>query len=377
MHFETYPFEKLNALLEDITPNPDLEPLTLTIGEPQFPTPGFIQQTLKNNTDLLNKYPASAGEPVLKNAQISFFERRFGVRLAPSQLIPAFGTREVLFNFPQFLLFEKEEPAMAFTNPFYQIYEGAAIASRAKIFHLNLTKQNAYRVEPDPDLLRKCDLVILNFPNNPTGASMDMDGLKAWAEAALRYDFVLINDECYSEIHYDENDPDPTLLEAALAIGNDTFKNTIVVNSLSKRSSAPGLRSGFIAGDARILEAYMRYRTYLGCASPLPLQYAATAAWSDEKHVVENRARYRRNFDLAREILKITPPRSTFYLWMEVEDDIAFTRAAWQLMHLKLLPGAFLSRGAFETKHVRIALVDNEARTKEALLRIEALRSTL
>jgi len=377
MHFETYPFEKLNALLEPITPNPDLDPLTLTIGEPQFPTPGFIQQTLKNNTDLLNKYPKSAGEPVLKNAQISFFERRFGVRLAPSQLIPTFGTREVLFNFPQFALFDKKDPVMAFTNPFYQIYEGAAIASRAKIIHLDLTKENGFTVRPDPKLLKSCDLVILNFPNNPTGASMDLETMKSWAQAALEYDFILLNDECYSEIHYDEAQKDPSLLEAAVAIGNDTFKNTIVVNSLSKRSSAPGLRSGFIAGDAEILEGYMRYRTYVGCASPLPLQFAATAAWSDEKHVIENRARYRRNFDLAKEILGITPPRSTFYIWMEVEDDIAFTKAAWQLMHLKLLPGSYLSRGDFTTKHVRIALVENEARTKEALLRIRALRSAL
>ncbi len=377
MHFETYPFEKLSTLLAETTPNPDLDPIDLTIGEPKFATPEFIQQTLRNNADLLNRYPKSAGEPVLKNAQISFVRRRFGVELEPSQLLPTFGTREVLFNFPQYLLHDKTAPVMAFTNPFYQIYEGAAIASRAKIFHLNLTGERTTRLAPDPDLLRSCDLVILNFPNNPTGASMEFETLKAWAQAALEYDFVLLNDECYSEIYYDESDPDPSLLQVAKAIGNDTFKNTLVVNSLSKRSSAPGVRSGFIAGDAQILAGYMRYRTYVGCASPLPLQFAATAAWSDERHVVENRARYRANFDLAREILEIEPPRSTFYLWMEVDDDLAFTKTAWQLMHLKLLPGSFLSRGTFDRPHVRIALVEEPSRTKEALLRIKALRSML
>jgi aspartate/methionine/tyrosine aminotransferase len=369
MQFQTYPFEKLTQLLSEITPNPNLEPLTLTIGEPQFQTPNFIQESLCNNTPLLNKYPKSAGEQILKEAQKSFFSKRFNIRLKDSQLIPTFGTREVLFNFPQHILSQIENPVMAFTNPFYQIYEGAAIASNAEIIHLNLTKENGFKAPIEPEVLKKCHLVIINYPNNPTAASVDLKELKRWAEAAVEYDFVLLNDECYSEIYVEKKDP--SLLEASIAIGNETFKNILVVNSISKRSSAPGLRSGFIAGDAMILKAYMQYRTYVGAASPLPLQHAAAAAWSDEAHVAENREKYSKNFALAREILGVDTPTSTFYIWLEVEDDIAFTQKLYREKNLKVLPGSFLSRGEFKSKHIRIALVENEARTKEALLRIK------
>ncbi len=371
MQFETYPFEKLNNLLADITPNPNLSPLTLTIGEPQFETPNFIQQKLSSSTSLLNKYPKSTGEEILKNAQIEFVKKRFNTQLKSSEIIPTFGTREVLFNFPQFILFDKKEPVMAFTNPFYQIYEGAAIASRAKIIHLNLTKENNFKAPLEPEVLKKCDLVIINFPNNPTTSSLDLEELSKWAKAALDYDFVLINDECYSEIYYDK--PDPSLLEASIAIGNDSFKNIIVLNSISKRSSAPGLRSGFIAGDREILKKYMQYRTYVGCASPIPLQHASAAAWSDEAHVEENRAKYRKSFDIAKEILQIDPPKSTFYVWFEVFDDIEFTKLLYKEKNLKVIPGSFLSRGIFKTKHIRIALVENEEKTREALLRIKDL----
>jgi aspartate/methionine/tyrosine aminotransferase len=368
MDFEAYPFEKLTSLLEDITPNSDFEPLTLTIGEPQFQTPKFIQKALQDATSLLNKYPKTAGEAILRDAQIGFVKKRFGVTLENNQIIPTFGTREVLFNFPQFLLHDKKEPIMAFTNPFYQIYEGAAIASRAKVIHLDLTKENNFKAEINPEQLRNCDLVIINFPNNPCASSMSLEELSLWAKAAVDYDFVLINDECYSEIYNDQ--PDPSLLEAAKNVGNESFKNILVVNSISKRSSAPGLRNGFIAGDAEILKAYMKYRTYVGCASPLPLQNASAAAWSDEAHVEENREKYRKNFVLAKEILGIEVPKSTFYIWLEVEDDLEFTKLLFREKNIKVLPGSFLSRGDFNTKHVRIALVENETKTKDALLRI-------
>ncbi len=371
MQFQTYPFEKLTNLLSDIKPNPSLEPLTLTIGEPQFQTPQFIQESLCQNAPLLNKYPKTAGEEILKNAQRAFVKNRFAVALEASQLIPTFGTREVLFNFPQFLLADKTHPVMAFPNPFYQIYEGAAIASRAEIIHLNLTKENNFQAPIEPEILKLCHLVIINYPNNPTAASATIEELKRWAQAALDYDFVLLNDECYSEIYVGEKDP--SLLEAAIMIGNTNFKNTLVVNSISKRSSAPGLRSGFIAGDATILKSYMQYRTYVGAASPLPLQHAAAAAWSDEAHVEENRKNYSKNFALAREILGVETPSSTFYIWLEVDDDIAFTQKLYQEKNLKVLPGSFLSRGEFKTKHIRIALVENEARTREALTRIKEL----
>ncbi len=371
MQFQTYPFEKLSNLLSDITPNPNLEPLTLTIGEPQFQTPDFIQKALCESSPLLNKYPKTAGEKILKEAQRSFVKKRFGVELQEHELIPTFGTREVLFNFPQFFLSDKKNPVMAFPNPFYQIYEGAALAARAEIIHLNLTKENGFKAPIEPEVLKLCDLVIINYPNNPTAASATIEELKRWAQAALDYDFVLLNDECYSEIYVGEKDP--SLLEAAIMIGNTDFKNIIVVNSISKRSSAPGLRNGFIAGDAKILKAYMQYRTYVGAASPLPLQHAAAAAWSDEAHVQENREKYAKNFALAREILGVETPSSTFYIWLEVDDDIAFTKKLYHDKNLKVLPGSYLSRGEFKTKHIRIALVENEARTREALTRIKEL----
>ncbi len=373
MQFQTYPFEKLNNLLSTITPNPDLYSLTLTIGEPQFETPAFIQKELCNSSHYLNKYPKSAGEPFLKDAQIDFVKRRFGIELSSEEIIPTFGTREVLFNFPQFLLSNRVEPTMAFTNPFYQIYEGAAIASRAKIVHLNLEKENNFLAPIDKEVLKGCDLVIINYPNNPTSASADLNYLKEWVKASLEYDFVLINDECYSEIYQEKGDP--SLLEAAKAVGNSAFKNILVVNSISKRSSAPSLRSGFIAGDRDILKEYMLYRTYVGAASPLPLQYASAKAWMDEEHVEENRKRYRANFDIAKEILGITPPNSTFYIWLEVEDDLEFTKRLYKEKNLKVLPGSFLSRGEFKSKHIRIALVENEKKSKVALQRIKELQS--
>ncbi len=369
MQFQTYPFEKLTHLLADITANPKLEPLTLTIGEPQFQTPDFIQKSLCDNAPLLNKYPKTAGESILKEAQRAFVKKRFKVDLQENELIPTFGTREVLFNFPQFLLSSQKDPVMAFPNPFYQIYEGAAIASGAEIIHLNLTKENGFKAPIEPEILKLCHLVIINYPNNPTATSATIEELKRWAQAALDYDFVLLNDECYSEIYVGEKDP--SLLEAAIMIGNTDFKNIIVVNSISKRSSAPGLRSGFIAGDASILKAYMQYRTYVGAASPLPLQHAAAAAWSDEAHVQENREKYAKNFALAREILGVETPSSTFYIWLEVDDDIAFTKKLYHDKNLKVLPGSFLSRGEFKSKHIRIALVEDETRTREALTRIK------
>ncbi len=369
MNFETYPFEKLSNLLKDITPNSSYEPLTLTIGEPQFQTPEFIQKELQDRTYLLNKYPKSGGEEFLKRAQIEFFKNRFNIELKESEIIPTFGTREALFNFPQFLLYDIKDPVMGFTNPFYQIYEGAAIASRAEIVHINLTKENNFKAEIDPDTLKRAHLVIINFPNNPTAQLLTLDELSKWVEAALEYNFTLINDECYSEIY--NFSPPPSLLEASIAVKNREFKNILVLNSISKRSSSPGLRSGFIAGDSKILKKYLRYRTYVGAASPLPLQYASAIAWRDEDHVEINRERYRKNFIVANEILNIEIPPSTFYIWLEVEDDIEFTKLLYKERNLKLLPGSYLSRGKFNTKHVRIALVEDEIKSKDALLRIK------
>ncbi|MBN2894760.1 MAG: succinyldiaminopimelate transaminase [Campylobacterales bacterium] len=372
MTFQPYPFEKLSDLLAPIVPSSDYAPLSLTIGEPQFETPSFIQKALCNAAPQLRFYPKTAGETALREAMVEFVSRRFGVELLPQQLIPTFGTREVLFNFPQFYLYDKTAPKMAYTNPFYQIYEGAAIASRAQVLHINLTKERHFKPEVDEAALASCHLVILNFPNNPTGSTLTLDELGAWVKLALKHDFVLLNDECYSEI-YTQNPP-PSLLEAALHVGNSDFKNVLVINSISKRSSAPGLRSGFIAGDAQILSAYGRYRTYIGAASPLPLQYAAASAWRDDVHVEEARAVYRANAALAEEILGVTPSEATFYVWLEVDDALAFTCKLYERYNVKVLPGAFLGRECEGVNpgegFVRIALVESEANTREALLRI-------
>ncbi len=374
MKFETYPFEKLNFLLEASEPNAELEPISLTIGEPQFQTPEFIQDALIGATSLLNKYPKSAGEDILREAQINFFKKRFGISLKQGQIIPTFGTREVLFNFPQFVLYDFLKPKIAFTNPFYQIYEGAAIASRAEILHIDLLPENDFKPQINEEDFKDVNLVILNFPNNPATSVLTVKELQVWVEMALKYDFVLLNDECYSEIY--THTPPPTLLQAALACGNNDFKNVVVINSISKRSSAPGLRSGFIAGDAKLLKEYMNYRTYVGAASPLPLQYAAAAAWNDEKHVAASRDVYKENFALAEEILGIKPAAATFYLWISVGDDEAFTKYLYENYSVKALPGSYLGRNGVGKGYIRIALVERPAQTKEALTRLkEALES--
>ncbi|MEA1919243.1 MAG: succinyldiaminopimelate transaminase [Campylobacterota bacterium] len=373
MTFQPYPFEKLSTLLENIRPNEALEPLILTIGEPQFETPEFIQNALKESTPLLQKYPKTTGESYLRDAMLSFMFKRFGVALDNTQIIPTFGTREVLFNFPQFFLFDKEAPTMAFTNPFYQIYEGAAIASRAHTIYINLNESNGFKSDIHENELAACDLVIINFPNNPTASTMTLDELGAWVTLALKYDFVLMNDECYSEIYTDT--PPPSLLEASLHVNNTSFENLLVINSISKRSSAPGLRSGFIAGDAKILKAYMKYRTYVGAASPLPLQVAAAAAWSDEDHVSASREIYKKNFEIAKEILDIEIPEATFYVWLHVKSALEFTCKLYEKFNVKVLPGEFLGRddaGVNPGKdYIRIALVESEEKTRDALLRIK------
>ena len=371
MTFEKYPFEKLNLLLKDIKANENFTPSSLTIGEPQFQTPEFIQNELKNETALLNKYPKSAGEDYLKEAMINFNKKRFNLDLSMQEIIPVFGTREVLFNFPQFALFDKQNPVMAFTNPFYQIYEGAAIATRSKVIHLDLVKENNFLPLINDEQLKQCDLVILNFPSNPTSATISKNELEKWVTKALEFDFILINDECYSELYFDENKKPVSLLEACNSVGNTSFKNCLVLNSISKRSSAPGLRSGFIAGDKNILKEYMKYRTYVGCASPIPLQKAATVAWNDEKHVQEFRDIYKKNFQIARDILGIKIPEATFYIWLEVKDELKFTQELYKQKNIKVLPGSYLGRNGIGKDYVRIALVENNEKTKEVLMRLK------
>lgn len=370
MNFETYPFEKLNQLLVDIEPQKSLKPLSLTIGEPQFATPEFILKALKDNATLLNKYPKTSGEPELVNAMLGYLDNRFDLKLDSTQIIPTFGTREVLFNFPQFLLHDIDDPVMVFPNPFYQIYEGAAKASRAEVIYLNLNASNNFQPDIDKEALSRADFVILNSPNNPTASVMNIDDLKIWVELALKHDFVLLNDECYSDLYLDS--PLPSLLNASIEVGNREFENILVINSISKRSSAPGLRSGFIAGDSKILKRYMTYRTYVGCASPLPLQHAAAAAWGDQEHVEVFRKKYIDNFKAADEILGIKPPEATFYIWLKVKDEIEFTQRLYREYNLKVIPGSYLGRDGQGKGYVRLALVYEVDVTTEALKRIKS-----
>ncbi len=364
-----YPFEKLNRLLENIVPNTDYTALSLTIGEPQFATPAFILDALKQNASLLNKYPKTTGEASLRVGMLTYLEKRFGLQLDNTQIIPTFGTREVLFNFPQFLLHDVADPVMVFPNPFYQIYEGAAKACRAEVIYLNLNASNSFQPEVNESALAKADFVILNSPNNPTSSVMCMEDLKKWVQLALKHDFVLMNDECYADLYL--NDPLPSLLNASIEAGNSDFKNILVINSISKRSSAPGLRSGFIAGDSEILKAYMIYRTYVGCASPLPLQAAAAVAWEDQEHVALFRDKYKKNFAVAKEILGLEAPEATFYIWLKVEDEIAFTTTLYTNYNLKVIPGSFLGRKGEGKGYVRLALVYEAEITREALERIK------
>jgi len=362
--FEKYPFEKLNELLIGIEPNTEKRYI-LTIGEPQFETPKFIQESLCENSNYLNKYPKTAGEEILKEAMTGFVKRRYDIDLKPNELLPTFGTREVLFNFPLFLKPKKT----AFPNPFYQIYEGAAKAAGSKIKYLPLTKENDFK-NSISQLDGDEDFIILNTPNNPTASVMNLDELSEWVEYALKKDIVILSDECYSELYFDEKPP--SILEACKKVGNSNFKNILSINSISKRSSAPGLRSGYIAGDSEILKNYLQFRTYVGCAAPIPLQLAAATAWSEDEHVEEFRREYKKNFEIAKEILGIEIPKATFYIWLEVDDDIKFTKRAWA-KGVKVMPGRFMGRLGVGANYVRIALVYSEKETKEALNLIKEL----
>lgn len=364
--FQTYPFEKLSLLLKGITPSKEV--INLTIGEPRFQTPPPIQEALASHTSLLQKYPKSKGEDYLKEAQLNFIKNRFSLTLSHSQIIPTFGTREVLFNFPQFFLFGKSDPCMAYPNPFYQIYEGSALACRAKVFLMPLRADNGFKPSLTEKQLQEVQLVILNSPNNPTGSTLSLNELREWVRLALKYNFVILSDECYSEIY--EDTPPHSILQASMLERNTDFKNILALNSISKRSSAPGLRSGFIAGDEEILKAYGLYRTYCGCAIPLPLQEASKVAWKLSSE--DTRAIYAKNLKIAREIFSNTPISPyTFYVWLKVENELEFCKTLYEQEGIMLLPGSFLGREGEGEGFVRIALVYEEEIIKKALTTIK------
>ncbi|MGR9087711.1 MAG: succinyldiaminopimelate transaminase [Gammaproteobacteria bacterium] len=392
---QPYPFEKLARLKQGIAAPSGLQPITLSIGEPAHATPHIIQEALLTHLHGLSKYPTTKGLAELRQTAADWLIRRF--RLADGlidpehQVLPVSGTREALFSFAQCVIDPSvsERPIVIMPNPFYQIYEGAALLAGAEPYFLNTLEDHGYLPDFDsvPEhIWRRCQLIYICSPGNPSGAVLPRASLERLLELAERHDFVIASDECYSELYDDEGNPPPGLLEAAYARGNTSFKRCLVFHSLSKRSNAPGLRSGFVAGDAGILKDYLQYRTYHGCSMPIPTQHASIAAWRDESHVVENRRLYRDKFAAVIDILKdactVGKPPAGFYVWLKTPiSETEFTRQLYARKHVTVLPGSYLSRnfGGVDPgiNHVRIALVSPLDDCIEAALRIKDFLNTL
>ena len=367
-----YPFERLAALLAEACPPPGLAHIPLQIGEPRHAPPPFAVAALQDQAALvagLRGYPPTRGGVALREAIAGWLARRFGARVdAETQVLPVNGTREALFSFGQAVLSGAPGSRAMMPNPFYQIYEGAALLRGATPCHVACRAESAWL--PDFDAIdaatwRATELCYLCSPGNPTGAVLPQAELGRLIERAHRYDFVIAADECYSEIHHG-GAPPAGLLQAAAELGAPDFKRCVVFHSLSKRSNLPGLRSGFVAGDAELLERYFLYRTYHGCAMPAHVQAASALAWGDEAHVEANRARYRAKFDAVMPILgdafQVTQPSAAFYLWPRVwDDDEAFAQALYAQQHVTVMPGRYLGRGQGDANpgagRVRIALV--------------------
>jgi len=298
-----YPFARLARLKEGITPVADRDHIPLSIGEPRHAPPHFIGQELLSHLHGLAAYPLTRGGDPLREAIGEWLTRRYSLKegaLDPERhILPVNGTREALFAFAQAMVDRTTRPVVMMPNPFYQIYEGAALLAGAEPWYLNCMAENGFLPDFEwvpPEIWRRCQLLYLCSPGNPTGAVADLATLQRLIHLAEEHDFIIASDECYSEIHFDEQNPPPGLLQAAAAAGRSGFSRCVVFHSLSKRSNVPGLRSGFVAGDARLIERFLLYRTYHGCAMPPPVQAASAKAWSDEEHVKENRRRYREKF---------------------------------------------------------------------------------
>jgi N-succinyldiaminopimelate aminotransferase len=384
---QAYPFEKLTQLKQGITP-PFYKPhIAMSIGEPRHRAPLFIQEILQAQLTELNVYPTTKGLTELREAIAGWLSRRFQIpaeRIEPNRhILPVNGTREALFSFAQCLIDPASKPVVVMPNPFYQIYEGAALLAGAEPYFLNIMEATGYLPNFDEvpvDVWKRCQLVYVCSPGNPSGAVMEIAEFKQLLELAERYDFVIASDECYSELYDDESNPPTGLLQAALAMGNSDFKRCVVFHSLSKRSNVPGLRSGFVAGDAAILQSYFHYRTYHGCAMPLPAQRASMAAWNDERHVIENRVLYREKFTDFMAIVgqdgAVRRPEGGFYVWLKTPiDDTDFARDLFTRENITVLPGSFLSRSFNGINpgagHVRIALVATREDCREAAERIQ------
>ena len=368
-----YPFERLAQLKATVEPPPHLKHIAMSIGEPQHAPPSIVLQALEKNLERLGSYPTTAGSIELRTAAAHWLERRFALRagaLDPhTMVLPVNGTREALFSFVQAVVDSRAAPLVLMPNPFYQIYEGAALLAGAQPYYLDATAATAFIPELDAvpaEVWQRCQVLILCSPGNPTGAVATLDYLKQALALAERYDFVIAADECYAEIYSDETAAPSSLLQACIAAGRESFGRCVVFHSLSKRSSVPGLRSGFVAGDPAIIARYLLYRTYDGNAMAVPTQAASTAAWNDDAHAAANRRLYQEKFAAVLPILApridVTRPAGAFYLWPEVGgDDETFVRDLYATQNVTLLPGSYLGRKSSGANpgagRVRISLV--------------------
>jgi N-succinyldiaminopimelate aminotransferase len=393
---QSYPFQKLTALLEGAKPNPALRPIALHIGEPKHPTPEFIKRALADNLAGLASYPATLGTPELRAAIAKWLQQRYrlgsgaGAIDPATQVIPVNGSREALFAIAQAVIdTTKPDPIVVCPNPFYQIYEGAALLAGARPVYLNNLPARNYAFDWDElpaEVWERTQLIYVCSPANPTGHVMTLADWKSLFALSDRYGFVVAADECYSEIHFDEANPPLGALQAAQNLGRDGYPRLIVFSSLSKRSNVPGMRSGFVAGDAALLKTYLLYRTYQGCAMSPSVSAASTAAWQDEAHVVENRRLYREKFDTALDIIgtsmDVLRPDAAFYLWAHTPlPDPEFTRRLYESQSVSVLPGSYLARDAHGanpgTDRIRIALVASTEECAEAARRIKQFVTTL
>ncbi len=395
-NLQPYPFEKLKKLTFGVNPPKALTPISLSVGEPKHAAPQLVVDTLTAQIGGLSTYPGTKGIPELRQSIAHWLARRFKLSTAPDpeqHILPVNGTREALFAFAQAVIDSGNDPStspsVVMPNPFYQIYEGAALLAGAEPIFLNCTEENGFA--PDfaslsEDDWQRCQLVYICTPGNPTGSVLDTDTLKNLIALADRHDFIIASDECYSEIYSDEDNAPPGLLQACAELGRDDFKRCMVFHSLSKRSNLPGLRSGFVAGDAEIIQQFLLYRTYHGCAMPVQHQWASIAAWDDEEHVHGNREQYRQKFQAVTEILQpvmeIQQPDAGFYLWPKtpIADDI-FTRDLLATQNVAVVPGRYLARSTAEGNpgehRIRMALVAPLKQCEAAAQRIKTYLETL
>lgn len=389
---QPYPFEKLAALKAGIQPPAHLSHIALSIGEPKHAPPAFVIEELARQLGGLSQYPMTKGLPELRGTISQWATQRFqlkqGTLTAEHHVLPVAGTREALFSFAQACISPAPAAKVVMPNPFYQIYEGAALLAGAEPYFLNCTADNKFVPEfaaVPAEVWRDCQLLYICSPGNPTGTVLDRATLQSLIALADEYDFVIASDECYSELYFDEANPPLGLLQVCAEMGRDDFRRCVVFHSLSKRSNLPGLRSGFVAGDREVLNKYLQYRTYHGCALPVPTQLASIAAWNDEQHVRENRELYRQKFARVFSILKndldLTMPDAGFYFWPRTPyADTDFARDLFAEQNMTVLPGQYLARatpaGNPGENRIRLALVATLAECCEAAERLKQFCET-